>query len=553
MLLARMGLSEDQKLETLPQNWSDPERHQFWFSDQGSKIMPMAWFLNLEHGDPQHMFASSENLWRYGFVKDTSGIDGTLNKYKLPIGFTTGSYNLVEFVGLTCAACHTGNIKFGGRSILVEGAPSMLNFDAFLSDLVTDMQKTRDDQATRERFKARFTTPPDMNDFAARTKRLEVRKRINTPTKPAGFGRVDAFGHIFNQVAVEHLNNPEDFARPPDAPASYPMLWDIAQHLFVQWNYSAPNMGVGPNAVGSLMRNIGEVLGVFGEMEITPGKSPIPIPGITGRPHYRSSAGERIENLKNIEGLVAKLQSPEWPFEKPSDDDKNAGEKIYHDKCEKCHFTTRNPLFYPAFPHSIKEVDTDPDLATAFLERKSLPGKLSGMPKGFLFFSSGLGAGITSFDAKKPEALADLTAHLALNVIPDTLEQVEAFKHGAIEVALVGRGPYYKARPLNGIWASAPYLHNGSVPTLWDLLLPDKINGVSTPGKTRPTLFCVGNGEFDPVKVGYSIPPGPQNKCPDRTALVDTSVRGSLNKGHPYGTELSEADKWKLVAYMKTL
>ncbi|WP_346659235.1 hypothetical protein [Bradyrhizobium sp. CW7] len=53
--------------------------------------------------------------------------------------------------------------------------------------------------------------------------------------------------------------------------------------------------------------------------------------------------------------------------------------------------------------------------------------------------------------------------------------------------------PQYRARPLDGVWATAPYLHNGSVPTLKDMLLPQ--------GR-RPNSFCVGSRKFDPVGVG---------------------------------------------------
>ena len=71
----------------------------------------------------------------------------------------------------------------------------------------------------------------------------------------------------------------------------------------------------------------------------------------------------------------------------------------------------------------------------------------------------------------------------------------------------------YRGRSLNGIWATAPYLHNGSVPTLWDLLLPaDK----------RPKSFKVGGREFDPDKVGF------KNVGLDFT----TSERGNRNTGH---------------------
>ncbi|KIG13522.1 hypothetical protein DB30_07970 [Enhygromyxa salina] len=95
----------------------------------------------------------------------------------------------------------------------------------------------------------------------------------------------------------------------------------------------------------------------------------------------------------------------------------------------------------------------------------------------------------------------------------------------------------YKARPLNGIWATAPYLHNGSVPTLYDLLLPPA---------SRPTKFVLGRREFDPNKVGF-VSEG------DEPFVVDTSVTGNGNGGHEYGVTLSDADRWALVEYLKTL
>jgi len=75
----------------------------------------------------------------------------------------------------------------------------------------------------------------------------------------------------------------------------------------------------------------------------------------------------------------------------------------------------------------------------------------------------------------------------------------------------------YKARPLNGVWATAPYLHNGSVPTLFQML---------SPHSERDETFHVGNREFDPMNVGYV------------TTRVkggfkfDTSVKGNSNYGH---------------------
>src|ERR1039457_1864675 len=99
----------------------------------------------------------------------------------------------------------------------------------------------------------------------------------------------------------------------------------------------------------------------------------------------------------------------------------------------------------------------------------------------------------------------------------------------------------YCSPPLDGIWMRAPYLHNGSVPTLRDLL---------EPVEKRTKVFYVGYDVYDPVNVGF-VTQGPQA---ERVGWKhDVKVRGDGNQGHTYGTELSDADKQALVEYMKTL
>jgi hypothetical protein len=97
----------------------------------------------------------------------------------------------------------------------------------------------------------------------------------------------------------------------------------------------------------------------------------------------------------------------------------------------------------------------------------------------------------------------------------------------------------YRARPLNGTWATAPFLHNGSVPSLYDLLLPPV---------QRPKIFYVGSWEFDPVHVGV------QTGSPFAGAFTfDTRLPGNANAGHEYGTNLSEPDRMALLEFLKTL
>jgi hypothetical protein len=99
----------------------------------------------------------------------------------------------------------------------------------------------------------------------------------------------------------------------------------------------------------------------------------------------------------------------------------------------------------------------------------------------------------------------------------------------------------YKARPLDGIWATAPYLHNGSVPTLYDLLRDPK---------DRPASFAVGTRNFDPVKVGYVTDPS----APGNSFTFNTSGQGNLNQGHDYNVgKLTEQERLALLEYLKSL
>jgi hypothetical protein len=95
--------------------------------------------------------------------------------------------------------------------------------------------------------------------------------------------------------------------------------------------------------------------------------------------------------------------------------------------------------------------------------------------------------------------------------------------------------------PLDGLWLRAPYLHNGSVPTLRDLLTP--------PGE-RTKVFWRGYDVYDPVNVGFVT----QGAEAERVgAKHDTSQRGGRNMGHVFGTNLSATDNDALIEYLKTL
>ncbi len=123
----------------------------------------------------------------------------------------------------------------------------------------------------------------------------------------------------------------------------------------------------------------------------------------------------------------------------------------------------------------------------------------------------------------------------------------------------------YANMPLDGVWLRAPYLHNGSVPTLWDLL---------TPADQRPAVFYRGYDVYDPVNVGFESRPSeiPAEErdglfcfetravtfdgCPsppaNRAVCDATTCRGNSNSGHEYGTDLADGEKRALIEYLKT-
>jgi hypothetical protein len=131
--------------------------------------------------------------------------------------------------------------------------------------------------------------------------------------------------------------------------------------------------------------------------------------------------------------------------------------------------------------------------------------------------------------AKTPEERQALLGDRPLPRLPKDKAELNQLVNGLLA---------YKATPLAGVWATAPYLHNASVPSLYELLLPPE---------KRSKSFHLGNREFDPVNVGY------RTEAFEGGFRYDTTRPGHSNGGHAYGTEISEKDRLALLEYLKTL
>ena len=548
---------------TLDQNWSDEQAVTFYNQAQGSRLVPYDWFLHLEQADNQQRFADNEHIRSFGYLAREPGAG---NPDGLPIGFVRGGdyADGTAGLGITCAACHTAQINFTTDGMttayLIDGGPTLADFEGFQQALEDALSATSLSDAKFNRFADRVMPQADdaqREDLRQRlTSVVDTRSRFNDlnlsgDAPDFGYGRVDAFGGIMNQVAVEFIGNPANHA-PANAPVSYPFLWDTPQHDTVEWNGSSPNtyipiLGtfIGTNEVGALVRNAGQVLGVFGSVD------PAEEQGVLGG--YTSSLNS--DSMIAINQSLKDLWSPLWPeaFGRIDQDRATEGAGLFATHCQGCHenqgFDRTDPR--RSIKAQMRAVGTDQLMAENYAMREADTGVLAGRYQNLASIYTG-----DVLSTREP--LSDLVKHMAIRA---AFGQIPLGSRESFEVALSsgatpaagrqqpanvaahqGAGYVYKARPLNGIWATAPYLHNGSVPNLWELLKSPDAGDAST---RRSNEFFVGSKQYDPVHVGFRSDQGPFR--------FDTTLPGNSNSGHDFGTDLEAEQKWALIEYLKTL
>lgn len=207
-----------------------------------------------------------------------------------------------------------------------------------------------------------------------------------------------------------------------------------------------------------------------------------------------------------IHAFVLSVEAPKYPF--PVDGALAArGRGVFERTCARCHGTYGAQWTYPNKVVPLETLGTDRRLAEALSEKN-----LEAYNKTWFALEKG----------------------------PDG-KPLHAKDRGG-----------YQAPPLDGVWATAPYFHNGSAPTVYDVLS----------SKTRPKVFTrsfrTGKEDYDPVKLGWKITlleraPGPDVPGHERRRVYDTTQAGQHSTGHRFGDALSEEERMAVIEYLKTL
>jgi hypothetical protein len=564
------------------QKWDAAAWKAFYTRDQGSRLIPYAWARALKLPDGQPFLA--DGLARYGYLPNpespTTG---------LPVGFLVADSQL----SLNCAACHTREIEVGGKSWRIDGGPALANMGALWADLDAAVGKLRSDPAAFAEFaKAVIAYGDNETEASLKTKidawyeRHHAITGAGLPTapehKPWGAGRIDAVGMILNRVAGLDVGDPPSHVIKSnfvmaDAPVRPPFLWNAWRQDQTQW----PGFAKNGDRILALSRNVGQVFGVFGEFY------PFKDPSHLLKFNYTDDNSVNFKGLEALERLIEKIEPPKWPWPLDAALAKK-GEAIFMrhtdtnnpgaSGCADCHWERPGEprlLNKDTWCTPVQDVGTDArEYANYFNPKwKVKTGALAGadiplvddagplQPEDSplrLLGTSVRGAILQQYlpvllDARQA-ARADMARVLLAPIVDRIKDDLkdgyrtaeELYKRGdataACKAAPKTPGPYkYESRVLYGIWAAAPYLHNGSAPTLAELLKPEN---------ERVGAFKIGPA-YDIENVGLAV----EQRAPAATQLETGCDRmsGASHCGHNYGVALSAEEKRALLEYLKKL
>lgn len=533
----------DQSVIFLNQAWSQDDREWYYNFSQGSAVISYDIFLNLEVSIGEELFRSNANSERYGLISQPSG---KYNPDGLPIGISKtsiatkiGDWPAGDYAGLNCAACHEAQLNYKGKRVRINGGNTTIDFQAYVQALNAAMQATLTNAAKFDRLATRL----GMTNLEYKRSLRERLEREATITKqyathssstfwPWGPARLDALSMISNRL-VAGLPGILENTSTPIAPVKPPFLWNAPQGLWTQWSAVAQD---------PLVRNLSEAMGVYMPINL---RSQTPSQGL-----FESNAF--ILELDRVEKLLRRLAPPSWPedvFGRIDREKAKFGKALFVENCAGCHnswpylWTEPNKygkrfIVVGLVPQSY--VGTDKTQAES-IRQFAVTGQLSSILS-------------PELRSKDVVPMADFKLSIQRGILKTALEKLKLTSAQLIDLNGYRELPtapapnrVYKAGPRDGVWATPPFLHNGSVPNLYEMLIP---------AGERSRRFCIGR-EFDPIKVGLDT------TCKDGSFVFDTSLLGNSNSGHSFqdgprgngiiGPLMTEDQRWALVEYLKSI
>lgn len=509
--------------------WNASKANRFYSQDQGSRIIPYSWIVALRTPDGQLFLRDS--LSRYGYIKN---IKNAFNQNSLPVGFLVAGKGLqsAEF-SMTCAACHTRQLTVGDKNYRIDGGPAFSDTFGFFKDLDTSVGFTLENPEAFTQFQNSVTEQgqpaPSRDELTAWYQPYHTLiERSFSGTAPYGVSRLDALSLIQNRATGLDLGDPllahliPDNILPASVPVRFPFLWNAPKQDLTQWAGTTTN----GNDSYALQRNANQVIGVFGVLY------PEPDPTKFNGSDFLSHNSVNYSGLRQVENLVKKIGPPRWPW---AINRKLAyrGKIIYTAECVSCHGIAkgepRPPRKY-TWKTRVLNVGTDQRYYETLTNKTVNSGVLTGAVNRFV-------------PANPPIPASGATSLSLVNVLNDTA-LFQKYPHiDLTPKAASNPVGSYESRVLQGVWAAAPYLHNGSVPSLAELLKPaDKRVKVFKVGPSYD-LKAVGLASEQPVGTTSEML---TTDCSDLTS-------GNSNCGHEFGVWLSPDDKTALIEYLKTL
>lgn len=571
------------QLHYLNGGWTPEQRQSFYYTPQGTELLGLDydWLVNLELPLSTELLASADNLRGWGFIVDPGQRPDSLNPGNLAAGLGRhiDPVSGRERLDIGCAACHTGELHYQGTALRVDGGQAVQSISnakrgEFITTLGAATIETLINPFKWNRFATRIAGHDEAKRQALRADLWAFMGHIKRFVGGAGAakwypveegrGRTDAVGRIANVVFGYDLDVPENY-RVADAPASYPFLWDIWRFDWVQYTGFTNQ---------AMARNVGEALGVLALIKLVNDKGEL----------LKGSELEQTivdaDGLHCAEGLLRQLQPPKWPeavLGKIDIERARSGKQLFADHCVYCHGPHVSQPYqwpvadeqHPELPGqigvnwqwdmagdisivdgkpvrkdwrqtiwslpwiSIDVVGTDPQLANNYMDNRYDASKL--------------------VPGSQPVNAGD-GLQLLLNTLVPKLYQdwnvegkaIPAFDGLNVPFRITNQRAY-TSRPLHGVWATPPFLHNGSVPTIYHLLSPQD---------ERPVTFYVGNREYDPQQLGY------RTEFSAGSFHHDTRITGNRNSGHQFtdaeapgriGRLLTEAERYALLEYLKVM